>query len=260
MNVPVLPARRTWRLIVDGYNGAAWNMAVDEAILDAVSAGIAPPTVRLYRWAEPAITVGRFQSVARGINAEACRERGVPVIRRLTGGRGILHDGDQTVSVVVPAANLGSAGRRVIESYHLLSEGFVRALARLGVSVTRGACGRRRGEGGDCFSVRSQADLLTPEGDKLVGSAQRRREGVILQQSSLRHLPPRVPEQEVFRGPVAQAVYPLHEVEEEALEAALAAGFQEAFGQPAARGALTAWEEERAAALLAHYPDELRAC
>jgi len=233
-------------------------MAVDEAILDAAIAAIAPPTLRLYRWDKAAISVGRFQSVERGVNVEACRELDVSIVRRPTGGRGILHGEDQTVSVVVPIARLGSAGRRVVESYRVLLEGFVRGLARLGVATGVGVCERRSGRGGDCFAARSQADLLTLDGEKLVGSAQCRREGIIMQQSSLRHRPPGIRAEQVFLGTVSEGRYPLKEVGEEELEAALIAGFQEAFGGQWTPGSLTAWEEERAAALLAQYADVSR--
>jgi lipoate-protein ligase A len=225
-------------------------MAADEAILDAVIAGIAPPTLRLYRWESPAVTIGRFQSITRGIDLEACRVHSLPIVRRPTGGRGILHDEDQTISVALPLLNLGAAGRRVVDSYRILSEGIVRGLARLGVVVALGACERPKSRGGDCFASRSQADLLTLAGEKLIGSAQCRREGVILQQSSLRHQRPSLSVAQVFPESAEPESYSLEAVSLEELEEALIAGFQEALGGRWRVGSLTGWEEERAAWIL----------
>jgi lipoate-protein ligase A len=243
---PDAPSHTAWRLILDGDHSAAWNMAVDEAIMDAVIAGVAPPTLRLYRFEEAAITAGRFQDVERTVNLSVCRDLEIPIVRRPTGGRGILHGGDQTVSIVVPSANLGSAGRSVAGSYVTLAHGFALGCARLRVKVAPARYERRSGRGGDCFAVRSQADLLTQSGDKLLGSAQRRREGVILQQSSLRHRGMEVTAAQVFHGPAAPEAYPLAGVEKEVLMQALVFGFEEALGLKLNPGSLTGWEEERA--------------
>jgi lipoate-protein ligase A len=240
-----------WRLLRDGEHSAAWNMAVDEAILDAVIEGIVPPTLRFYRWNEPAISVGRFQSITRWINIAACQSLGVTIVRRPTGGRGILHGGDQTLSIVVPKYLLGPAGQSVKESYRYLSDGFIRGLARLQHILSLGTCEKTtKDNSGECFAVRSSADLLTPEGVKMVGSAQCRREGVLLQQSSLRHRPSPVHPANVFLGRVAAEHYPLADVEEEDLLEALIAGFTEALGVGLNPGYLSAWEEERAGVLI----------
>jgi lipoate-protein ligase A len=250
-NPPSLMKRGTWRLLVDGDHSAAWNMAVDEAILDAVLAGLAPPTLRVYSWDETAVTIGRFQDVARGVNLEAVRARDIPVVRRPTGGRAILHGGDLTMSIVVPADQLGPAGAKVAESYQFLSQGLLEGLRGLGLRVELGTCERRPGRGGDCFAAQSRADVLT-EGHKLVGSAQRRIGGVILQQSSVRYRPTEVRPEAVFLGPVAADVYPLEHVDEEQLIKGILEGYGTALGRSLNAGYLTAWEEERAGTLLSN--------
>src|SRR5438874_167311 len=106
-----------WRLFIDREQPARWNMAADEAILDAVGLSIAPPTLRLYRWESPALSVGRFQDIEKDIDRAACKALNLEIVRRPTGGRGILHGGDLTCSVVIPAAELGSDGASVIRSY-----------------------------------------------------------------------------------------------------------------------------------------------
>ncbi len=240
----------TWRLIADGDHSAVWNMAADEAILDAVIAGIAPPTLRIYGWEETAVTIGRFQDATRSLDLEFLRAQDIPVVRRPTGGRGILHGGDVTVSIAVPISHLGPAGSSITDSYRLLSQGFVEALNRLGVRADLGGCERRPGRGGDCFATQSRADVILTGGHKVVGSAQRRSEGAILQQSSVRHTAAEVTPTEVFLGAIAGEFYPLDRFEEAEVVAALTEGFGAALGVGLKPGSLTAWEEERAGVLL----------
>jgi len=220
-----------WRLILDDECEPYWNMAADSAILDAVIQGAVPPTIRFYRWDSPAVTVGRFQDVNRGIDVAQCQERGIPIVRRPTGGRGILHGGDQTVSIVVPESVLGSAAISVAASYRTLSEGFIAGLRLLGLRVELGACEPVAGSAGDCFATRSRADVIVAyDGSKLIGSAQRRKLGVILQQSSLRHFPAPMSATEVFLGPTSESSYPLAAVSTLELRDALSGGFREALG------------------------------
>jgi lipoate-protein ligase A len=116
--------RNAWRLLVDRESPGDWNMAVDEAILDAVAARMVPPTIRLYRWDGAAVSLGRFQNRERDFDEELSRKLGIGFVRRPTGGRGILHGHDQTVSIIVPIHILGETGRRIIESYVYLARGF----------------------------------------------------------------------------------------------------------------------------------------
>jgi lipoate-protein ligase A len=241
---------QTWRFIVHEEGRAAWNMAVDEAILDAIAEGIAPPTLRLYRWEKPAISLGRLQSARRSVDQVRCRELGVELVRRPSGGRGILHGGDQTISVAVPISNLGSEGRSVVASYRLLSRGLIRALRSFSLTLSFGTCERITERGGDCFALRSRVDLLTSEGHKLIGSAQCRRRDVILQQTSLRHRPPSIAPESLFLGQTAPDYYPLAGVEERLLAAAIHAGFEEALEITLEATELTQWEIERAATLI----------
>lgn len=244
---------RTWRLLWDDEGSPAWNMAVDEAILDAATEKLVPPTLRLYRWERLCVSVGRFQGVGKTVNLQACRQLHIPIVRRPTGGRGILHGGDQTISIVVPLGSLGSAGRSVIETYRFLARGFITAFTRLDRDLTLGSCGRVVGQSGDCFAVRSQADLVTPEGVKVIGSAQCRRSGVVLLQSSLRHLPNGVEAAQVFLGVTGGEEYPLQDVEEEDLHRALVEGFEVALDVSLEPSSLTAWEIERAGVLMSKY-------
>jgi lipoate-protein ligase A len=173
-----------WRLVddveraVDRGGDSTYNMAADVALLDAVVAG-APPAVRLYRWTPPALSLGRFQP-DDDVDLDACERFGVEVVRRPTGGQGLLHGADLTYSVVMPLPT-GAAGS-VDAVYQRLAGALIAGLDRLGVDA---AIARHDGPAGPvCFAGQQGADLRV--GDrKLCGSAQVRREGSVLQHGSI---------------------------------------------------------------------------
>ncbi len=174
-----------WRLLTDPPATGAWNMAVDEALLDGVAAGIAPPTLRFYQWAPPCLSLGYFQPFDV-VDVAGCLRLGVDVVRRPTGGRAILHDRELTYSVALPRGLLGDDGA-VLPSYHRLSLALERGLNRLGAPVVL-APERTAQPGPDhgpvCFDRPSAHEILL-DGRKLVGSAQVRRATAILQHGSI---------------------------------------------------------------------------
>jgi lipoate-protein ligase A len=153
-------------------------MATDEAMLEAVAAG-APPVLRLYRWATPTISLGRFQP-DDDVNRDACDRLRVDVVRRPTGGQGLLHGADLTYAVAMPRP-AGAAGA-VDAVYTLLAGALIAGLARLDVDA---AVARHDGPAGPvCFAGQQGADLRV--GDrKLCGSAQVRRRSAVLQHGSI---------------------------------------------------------------------------
>ena len=174
-----------WRLLVDAPAGGAWNMAVDEILLDGVAAGVSPPTLRFYRWSPPCLSLGYFQPFDV-VNLDGCRARGVEVVRRPTGGRAILHDRELTYSVALPVSMLGHDGG-VLPSYYRLSVALRDGLRRLGVPATLApefAASGAAEHGPVCFDRPSAHEILL-EGRKLVGSAQMRRGGGLLQHGSI---------------------------------------------------------------------------
>ncbi len=160
------------------------NMAVDEAIMLAVAGGQVPPTIRFYRWSPPAISLGYFQSLEKEVDIVACEKAGVDVVRRLTGGRAVLHQDELTYSLVAPENNEKVAGS-ILESYLSISRGLVRGLNALGVEAEL-AEGKKHAEFGSaaCFDAPSWYEMAV-DGKKLVGSAQTRRNRCILQHGSL---------------------------------------------------------------------------
>src|SRR2546430_8778970 len=95
-----------WRLLLDPPAEGAWNMAVDEVLLEGVAAGSSPPTLRFYTWTPACLSLGYFQPFSV-VNVEGCRGLGIDIVRRPTGGRAILHDRELTYSVALPASVLG---------------------------------------------------------------------------------------------------------------------------------------------------------
>jgi lipoyl(octanoyl) transferase len=174
-----------WRLLVDAPAGGAWNMAVDEILLEGVAAGTTPPTLRFYQWTPACLSLGYFQSVDV-VDVDGCRALGVGVVRRPTGGRAILHDRELTYSIALPASVLGLDGG-VLPSYYRLSLALQDGLRRLGVPATLAPESAARGptaHGPVCFDRPSAHEILL-HGRKLVGSAQMRRGGGILQHGSI---------------------------------------------------------------------------
>src|SRR2546428_13956388 len=107
-----------WRLLLGPPAEGAWNMAVDEVLLDGVAAGNAP-TLRFYSWTPACLSLGYFQPFSI-VNVEGCRGLGIDIVRRPTGGRAILHDRELTYSIALPASVLGhDAG--ILPSYQRLS-------------------------------------------------------------------------------------------------------------------------------------------
>lgn len=174
-----------WRLLVDGPADGAWNMAVDEILLDGVAAGAVPPTLRFYEWMPACLSLGYFQPFDV-VDTDGCRRLGVDVVRRPTGGRAILHDRELTYSVALPASLLGHDGG-VLPSYYRLSLALQEGLRRLGVPATlapESAASGPPAHGPVCFDRPSAHEILL-QGRKLVGSAQMRRGGGILQHGSI---------------------------------------------------------------------------
>lgn len=160
-------------------------MAVDEAILLAVAEGAALPTLRFYSWEPPCLSIGYGQPMKREVDLENCRARGVTWVRRPTGGRSILHTDELTYSVVAPQDEPRVAGG-VVESYRRLSQGLLTGLRLLGAEAVQAhsAYDKRPELAAACFDTPSNYEI-TVAGRKLVGSAQVRRQGVILQHGSL---------------------------------------------------------------------------
>jgi lipoate-protein ligase A len=159
-------------------------MALDEAILARVVAAEAPPTLRFYGWDRPAVSLGYHQVPEKVLDLELVRSHGIAVVRRPTGGRAVLHGDDLTYSVSLPAATPWATS--VTEAYRVLSEALQWGFRCAGydVSLARGHTGEQRPGPLPCFASTARYELVW-NGRKLVGSAQRRLRGGVLQQGSI---------------------------------------------------------------------------
>jgi lipoate-protein ligase A len=178
-----------WRFIQSGDCSPAYNMAVDEAILTAVSEGKAPPTVRFYGWNPPTLSIGYFQKAAE-VDMSSLEREGIGFVRRPTGGRAVLHDKELTYSMIVPEQYPGIP-RNVTEAYRVLSEGLVFGFRGLGLDAKMVQLASEEDKtkyatmgSAACFDSPSWYELVV-EGRKIAGSAQVRQKGVVLQHGSI---------------------------------------------------------------------------
>lgn len=169
------------RLITDSApNPGSWNMAVDEVLLhSAMEQDLA--TLRWYQWEEPTVSLGYFQNpedVARDP-----RLAPLPRVRRLSGGGTLVHDHELTYSLALPASQ--RVVDRPIDLYRLVHQAFVDTIGPRGIPVEfRGTTVRQPSEPLLCFSRQDENDLVV-RGQKVLGSAQRRRRGALLQHGGL---------------------------------------------------------------------------
>jgi lipoate-protein ligase A len=177
-----------WRLLNTGYNDPAFNMALDEAGIILLSQGKISPTIRFYGWKPPGLSIGYLQSVS-GINEDACKTFGVEIVRRITGGRAVLHDDELTYSLLVPEA-YSQFSQSVLDTYKYISNGILYSLKHLGITACMNDLARTgrnalNPHNSDmCFDTSSRYEVVV-NGKKLVGSAQCRKYGVLLQHGSV---------------------------------------------------------------------------
>ncbi|HEY9790770.1 MAG TPA: lipoate--protein ligase family protein [Candidatus Obscuribacterales bacterium] len=228
---------KEWNFIPCSSHDGFANMAIDEALLESHLSGNCPPVVRLYKFAPPAVTIGLSQKMAPDVVASIEAE-GIDVVRRPTGGRAVLHLNDLTYSFVGTDSSLaeGFLSTSVTQSYKEICAGLLAAFRLLGVESELGSAGAGYRHLQDCFMATTGCDLHH-RGTKLIGSAQVRRRGGVLQHGSVPldqdpALMSRIlkePTQSTARHhnlfDAAGRVIPIEE-----LEQAFKRGFEEAFG------------------------------
>jgi len=176
--------KATWRLLITPPARGAWNMAVDEAVLESVGRGDSLPTLRLYAWEPACLSLGYAQPLT-DVDLPRLQARGWELVRRPTGGRAVLHTDEITYSVIAPLNEPRVTGT-VLESYSRLSAALVEALRLLSLPVEVQEHARTGGKSPNpvCFEVPSTSEI-TAGGKKLIGSAQARRKEGFLQHGSL---------------------------------------------------------------------------
>jgi lipoate-protein ligase A len=163
----------TWRLFPLETNNAFMNMAIDEAILNARITGEVPNSLRFYRWQPSAVSIGKNQNPEAEIYLDACKQLGVDVVRRISGGGTVYHDyeGEVTYSVVAKASDMGTADIATV--YLKIYEAITDALRLLGITSDF--------SGGDAKNCPN----LTVKGKKISGSSQTITHSVVLQHGTI---------------------------------------------------------------------------
>ena len=146
---------------------AFMNMALDEAIMENIRAGVCLPTIRFYGWTPSAISIGFFQGLLNEVNLDACHQAGVDVVRRLTGGGAVYHDsdGEVTYSILGPVEIFPP---KILDSYRVICSDVIFALQQIGIQA----------------SFEPINDLIV-DGKKISGNAQTRRSGILLQHGTI---------------------------------------------------------------------------
>jgi lipoate-protein ligase A len=175
---------KTWSLIVEPEPLAgSWNMAVDEHLLNQ-AAGSSRTFLRFYRWARPTASLGYGQDAEKVVDVEFCRSRGIDIVRRMTGGKLVLHDREVTYAVASADAVVFTETLR--DSYRLVSLALLAGLARMGLAARLAETSPPSYIKGTmpCFAFPAR-DEIEIGGRKIVGSAQKRTGSLFLQHGSI---------------------------------------------------------------------------
>ena len=174
------------------------DMAIDEALAEAVGNGASPPVVRLYGFSPPTLSLGRFQKI-KGLQAPGMlADDGVTLVRRPTGGHAVLHDNELTYSVALPKSETGPllGGGRKRDVYLFIARVLLAGLAHLGITGAINAARQGDIHNPDCFGSAGEYEIAGRDGRKLIGSAQMTTRRAILQHGSI---PLENPGRRVFR-------------------------------------------------------------
>ena len=207
---------KQWRFVFTGTSDAFFNMALDEAILQSCQSEGAIPTLRLYLWKPPGVSFGYFQATENTVDLNKCKKNNIDVVRRITGGRAVLHENEITYSVCASAQEYPELGENINETYQKISFALLESLKALKVfgewvkpnregigidpagsinslkasprTVWFGASSLQVTEDSyfskPCFMSNSRYEI-TVEGKKLIGSAQRRFQYSFIQHGSI---------------------------------------------------------------------------
>lgn len=189
----------------------AENMQIDSDLLEnAIKNKQEEPIFRLYGWSPACVSLGRNQK-SDFIDEKFLKEHNIDVVRRLTGGRALLHDNEITYSFVCPVSYLKN-GENVVQSYKEISQILIDAFKKIGIELDFGGIKKPQGHKDYCMLVSTGADLCY-KGRKLIGSAQFRKEGYILQHGSILYDYDRNSLEEIFKEKVdSSSVISLKEI------------------------------------------------
>ncbi len=177
---------QSWDIIVEKNLSGAANMAIDEVLMNQVRAGKANPVLRFYTWEPACLSLGYFQRASKEIDFAACEKADVDVVRRATGGRAVLHDEELTYSVIVREDN-ELVPDTITQSYLSISKGLLQGFRHLGIDAALSGEETIRVKdfrSAACFEAPSSYEVVVGD-KKIVGSAQVRKEGMLLQHGAI---------------------------------------------------------------------------
>ncbi|EKE04405.1 MAG: hypothetical protein ACD_20C00084G0025 [uncultured bacterium] len=158
------------------------NMTIDELILADSIQNQLEPTLRLYGWLNPTLTLGRNQSF-KGLNLDYCKQNNIDIVKRPTGGRAVLHHHELTYSFITPVEFLNN-GHSVLYSYKEISDALITGFKKLNIELSYPEYKKVCVKDGYCMAISTGSDL-NYNGKKLIGSAQFRQQNYILQHGSI---------------------------------------------------------------------------
>jgi lipoate-protein ligase A len=218
-----------WRLIPLLEASGDVQMAIDSWLLKQHQSGH-PPALRFYTWSPPAISLGYHQQkYPEHWQHLVWQGEKLDLVRRPTGGRAVLHQGDLTYAVVTSDVISGFVGSRV-QVYQKICEFLIQGWRSLGIELQYGTAGRGYIHNPNCFGTATGADLILPDGTKLIGSAQLRRGAAILQHGSIRLHPCAELFTQVFGTESFSPVHLPQNLDIEKIIAALIAAAEDCFG------------------------------
>jgi lipoate---protein ligase len=189
-----------WRLIPLLTAAGPVQMALDRWLLEQHELGLHPPTLRFYTWSPWAISLGYHQRhYPAHWQTLTWQGQAIDLVHRPSGGRAVLHQGDLTYAVIT-----SGLGQQRLQAYQQICQFLRQGWQSLGVSLSYGEAGRGYIHNPDCFGTATGADLVMPDGAKLIGSAQLRRGQAILQHGSMRLQPEAALFAQVFGSTVGQ--------------------------------------------------------
>src|SRR5215213_583682 len=149
------------RILETDYNSGPWNMALDEVLMNCVKDDM--PILRLYRWQPAAVSIGYFQSMDEEVDVKKCKQIGIDVVRRITGGGAVLHESELTYSFITKIYP-----KNIMDSYNLICEPVVMGINKLGFNAK--------------FAPLND---ITVDNKKVSGNAQTRKKNVLLQHGTI---------------------------------------------------------------------------
>ncbi|MGB5594338.1 MAG: biotin/lipoate A/B protein ligase family protein [Crocosphaera sp.] len=171
----------TWRFIPPIQASGMIQMSIDHWLFKQYENGLSFPILRFYTWSKPTISLGHLQKkYPKNWHHLTWQEKPIDLVRRPTGGRAVLHQEDLTYTVIMPLDH-----RKTLDIYQDICTFLIQGWQTLGIKLQYGTAKRGYIHNSSCFNTATVADLITSDGSKLIGSAQRRGKRAILQHGSM---------------------------------------------------------------------------